>query len=552
MKRVAVKTCRGGYRGGDSSLSSIEAGPAMARHVCRTTSMRQLGRLFIIHTLIALWMALPAYGIEPPGTASSEETVSALGAFRVAGADASATLAPLDAIMQNYMAAKGARAAQLAVVDRTGRIIFSHAFTNSADPSYPTTLTSSVMRLASITKTITIAAARQLINAGKLDPATAAFPYLGITSPLLASQTPDSQINAITVQQLINSTSGLPGEGIGDPTGMMRQIEIAAHNTGPLSQDQYTHYLYGVRLASTPATTAAANNAGFYVLGRVIESASGQRFLDFVNGAMLTPLGIYDAIISQTAVTARPANEVRYDDPGSYLSVLDPTSSTPVPCPDGGALLYEVTDASSGIAISAESYARFLRHFYGNGARTIGAMCGTASYAETLGNGLAWIVIFNRNTETFSPDSTLVKDIDGVLASQLTASVAANRTTFAVGQVLGATATVVNPGRPETADFYAGMLRPDGTIEFATDMSGGTVLGNFADLSSYRPIATTVSLATPFSVTVPNFYTHRWTASDPHGSYVVFVAAAKSGAVTDGVLTNDEIFLLTTATVTFP
>ena len=137
-----------------------------------------------------------------------------------------------------------------------------------------------------------------------------------------------------------------------------------------------------------------------------------------------------------------------------------------------------------------------------------------------------------------------------VLAPQLSLLATVNQASFAVRQMLTATAGVVNPGLLGAADVYVGMLRPDGTIEFFTGT--GSAFGNVADLTSFRPIATGVSLATPFSVTVPNFYSHQWTGSEVRGTWVFFVGVLKAGALAGGSLASDAILSLATALFSFP
>jgi aryl-phospho-beta-D-glucosidase BglC (GH1 family) len=132
----------------------------------------------------------------------------------------------------------------------------------------------------------------------------------------------------------------------------------------------------------------------------------------------------------------------------------------------------------------------------------------------------------------------------------LVVSASANQSTFTPGQTLSITAGVTNPGRPVTADFYVGILRPAGTIEFFT--SAGSVFGSVTDLLSVRPLATGVPLATPFSVMVPTLYSYQWTGSEPRGGYVFFLFAVKAGALADGSITSDEILALATASFTFP
>ena len=132
----------------------------------------------------------------------------------------------------------------------------------------------------------------------------------------------------------------------------------------------------------------------------------------------------------------------------------------------------------------------------------------------------------------------------------LSLSASVNQQTFTVGQSLSAGGAVIDLGLPVAADFYVGILRPDGSIQFFTN--AGIVLGNLADVTSFRPLAVAVPLATPFSVNAPNFYTHQWTAGDLHSSYVFFVAAVTTGALAGGTVPSDQILGLATASFSFP
>jgi hypothetical protein len=76
-----------------------------------------------------------------------------------------------------------------------------------------------------------------------------------------------------------------------------------------------------------------------------------------------------------------------------------------------------------------------------------------------------------------------------------------------------------------------GAVFPEGQlIVFVT--SGGLVMGNSADLTSFRPFASGVSLATPFDVTVPNIFSHTVTGTSHHGDHLFFVLVVRSGPLT--------------------
>ena len=92
-----------------------------------------------------------------------------------------------------------------------------------------------------------------------------------------------------------------------------------------------------------------------------------------------------------------------------------------------------------------------------------------------------------------------------------------------------------------------GWLFPDGhTIALITS-TGGVVSGDVANPASFSPVAAGVSLAAPFSVTVPNAFSHQWTSVDPRGGYQLFLVALKAGAAADGIVTSDDFLAIAAA-----
>jgi YVTN family beta-propeller protein len=138
-----------------------------------------------------------------------------------------------------------------------------------------------------------------------------------------------------------------------------------------------------------------------------------------------------------------------------------------------------------------------------------------------------------------------------ITPSLLRLSASVNQSVFATGQTLTAAVGLTNPGLAGAADFYVGALLPDGnTIVFLTGT--GLVVGTVANLASFAPIASGVSLATPFEVNLPGLFTYEWTGTESPGRYVFFSLAVKAGAFVTGGVAEGAILSLATATFSFP
>jgi hypothetical protein len=123
-------------------------------------------------------------------------------------------------------------------------------------------------------------------------------------------------------------------------------------------------------------------------------------------------------------------------------------------------------------------------------------------------------------------------------ANLVTTSV--NQLGFRSGQTFRLTVGVHNPGSPAAVDFFLGLLFPDGdTIAFVT--SDGVHQGRGSDPSTFRPIATNISLATSFAVRLSDFLVHTWTGTEAPGRYLAFLAAVVPGSLADGSLDPGDL-----------
>jgi CubicO group peptidase (beta-lactamase class C family) len=136
-------------------------------------------------------------------------------------------------------------------------------------------------QIASITKQFTAAAIMQLVEAGKIsldDPAVRFFPDLP-ASAVAAAQ-------GIKIRHLLTHTSGLQ-----DPVGWkFRDFELGEAIPDDDSQIDLAS-TFG-QPAASPGASWMYNNTGFWILGRIVESVSGQSYGDYLQSHFFGPLGM--------------------------------------------------------------------------------------------------------------------------------------------------------------------------------------------------------------------------------------------------------------------
>lgn len=202
-------------------------------------------------------------------------------------------------------------------------------------------------RLASVSKQFTAAAILKLQDEGKLS----------VDDPLCRWIDPCPEAWApIRLHHLLSHTSGVPD--------LMSQANWGIRRIKPTTPEDLTAASAMYRLQFEPGTKVRYDNAGFNLLGVVIEKASGMAFADYLRTALFDPLGM---------------NDTGYDDGADHdiiIGYANLTAGAPTPQPDanpsvvfaaGG--LYSTLDdllvweraLHRGHLLSAESYADMTR-----------------------------------------------------------------------------------------------------------------------------------------------------------------------------------------------
>jgi CubicO group peptidase (beta-lactamase class C family) len=131
--------------------------------------------------------------------------------------------------------------------------------------------------IGSLTKQFTAAAIMLLAERGRLHTSDSLGYWLPEAGPVWSP---------ITIRELLSHTSGIPD--LQDPG------ELGPPDTTVSPGERAVHAFAHRPLDFPPGTRYAYSNAGFLVLGRLIELASGMRYERFIASQVLEPLGLAD------------------------------------------------------------------------------------------------------------------------------------------------------------------------------------------------------------------------------------------------------------------
>ncbi len=226
--------------------------------------------------------------------------------------------------------AKGEIPGAVVLVAQRGKIVREAAYGLSDIENHVPFRTDTVCWLASVTKPVTTTAIMKLVEEGKLrldDPVEKYLPEFQ------TQQDKEGRHHAITIRQLLTHTAGLPADpptrkDVFDPEWRGKSV---AQSVGPIAQ---------ATLEFTPGAKVQYSNAGFYVLGRIIEIASGRPYADYVREKILDPLGMKESFYPRGLASVEPrrrASIYRQKQGERFLYFrYEPGMTTCNDTPDGG------------------------------------------------------------------------------------------------------------------------------------------------------------------------------------------------------------------------
>lgn len=151
---------------------------------------------------------------------------------------------------------------------------FGHARPGSEAPTPQTPF-----YIGSLTKSITALAVMQLVEAGRIGldtPVQNYLPWFRVADPKASAQ--------LTVRHLLNQTSGL--------SMVAGSIALAAIDDRPDAAERQLRALSTLKLKYPVGSKWEYSNLNYNILGLIIEVASGESYIDYIQGHIFIPLGM--------------------------------------------------------------------------------------------------------------------------------------------------------------------------------------------------------------------------------------------------------------------
>ena len=309
-------------------------------------------RVRFFSILVALFVAvstLPALGLEPAATEGAK-------------------IAKVDKAVKRILSKYKIPGATIAVM-KDGKLVYAGGYGFSDKTAKEKAKPETLLRIASVSKTITAVATLKLAQDGKLRLDDRAFDILDDLHPPDGME-PDPRLARITVRDLLRHSGGWVTAEAGDPQFASLQIAAALGTPSPPDARTVIRFMMGQPLQRDPGTQYSYSNFGYNVLGRIIEKKTGQTYENHVLAQVLLTAGIRRMKIGGTLKEHRSLGEGAYHaNPGEPLMDAIFPSLGQVPEAYGG-WCHQVLDAHGGWIASAMDLLRFVRVVEGSGGQT--------------------------------------------------------------------------------------------------------------------------------------------------------------------------------------
>ena len=345
-------------------------------------------------------------------------------------------LAVLDQEMTQFMQQHDISAGSLSVM-KDGKMVLHHVYGWQDEQRKVPLREDAIFRVASVTKPFTAAAIRKLIAEGKFRLKTKVFRLPGSEEGLLELEPlgePDPRLKDVTVDHLLHHRGGWNRKLAGDLTYQEKDIAKAFGVPSPPGRELTVRYIMGQPLQHDPGTKTAYSNIGYLLLGMIIEKVSGKTYQEYLQANVMDPAGIApDAwTLGRSFKVDQDPREPYYDEPKMKDNVFYPdhNQESKVKAPYGSYDM-EARTSQGRMVISGPAVLRFLDCYLVNGPNNGsprpapgtwkwnhgGSLPGTNTVARQRGDGVDFVVLFNKRPGKGSYATMMRERIDAMLDS---------------------------------------------------------------------------------------------------------------------------------------
>ena len=344
----------------------------------------------------------------------------------------SGEMSVFDSVMNDFLTRNEIVGASVAIA-KEGRLVYSKGFGLSDRELNDSVGPENLFRIASVSKLITAVAIMKLVEDDKLSINQKVFGPDGILNDSIYLRYEDKRYEDITVHHLLNHTAGWNGKK-GDPVFNSLYVARLMNVDPPATMPVIIEYALSKKLDYDPGKVYSYSNLGYCILGEIIKRVTGMGYEEYVQFAILHPLGIYDMHIGKSFFDERYQNEVKYYDLSGDMLVWSYDGSHDLVPPEYGGNNMELLGAAGGWIASAPELAKLMvaidgfdsrpdilskktieymtnvkRHTekligwrggdgYGTWWRT-GTLTGTTALIMRHRNEINWVVLLNTTTK---------------------------------------------------------------------------------------------------------------------------------------------------------
>lgn len=247
---------------------------------------------------------------------------------------------------------------------KDGRLVYERGFgyadvkrTSALQPSH-------LLRVASLSKSVTALGIMKLVEAGQLSLSHSVFGPQGyLLAPAYTHEIRDPRLYQVTVQQLLEHTAGwdrsigCDGYGSSDPVEFPTHVAAVMGVANPVGDSTLIRFMLRRGLDFEPGTRFAYSNIGYLILGKVLEAVTHQPYETWMREQILQPSGVQEARLGRNLPGGQLAQESAYQSRYQMPSCYNPTQQVPAAY---GGYQVEAMNAHGGWLFSARDLVRLL------------------------------------------------------------------------------------------------------------------------------------------------------------------------------------------------